>query len=77
MNDSPWLTEVGAAKYLKIKMLTLRSKRYKGNAPPYIKWGGTIYYDIKDVDDWMNGLKRKAWQSRIRTTGFCTYPRQL
>lgn len=47
-----------AAEYLGLAASTLEKMRLCGEGPDFIRLGGrAIGYDVKDLDDWLDGLR--------------------
>jgi len=46
-----------AAKYLGIGEGTLAQMRVSGGGPQYIKLGGRVFYDTRDLDRWIESNK--------------------
>jgi predicted DNA-binding transcriptional regulator AlpA len=46
-----------AADYLGYSGSTLEKKRLSGDGPPYIKLGGLVVYDTRDLDAWLNARR--------------------
>jgi predicted DNA-binding transcriptional regulator AlpA len=51
------LTEAEAANMLKIKTRTLSKMRREGNGPTFLRIGGSIRYETKDVLEWVYSQK--------------------
>jgi predicted DNA-binding transcriptional regulator AlpA len=53
------LSEKDAARYLGVSRAFLRESRMNGNrrgrtpAPPWVKFGRSVRYDIRDLDKWI------------------------
>ena len=43
-NPQNWLTTMQAARLLKCAPGTLANKRVRGEGPPFIKYGGSVFY---------------------------------
>ena len=52
--------EVEAALYLERKPATLQWWRSRGKGPRYIKKGKFVYYQKKDLDNWIQSITRKG-----------------
>ncbi len=48
------ISEAGLAHTLKLKPVTLRSWRRKGEGPPYYRCGRAIRYKLSEVDQWLS-----------------------
>lgn len=46
-----------AAKHLGISEGTLARMRVSGDGPQYLKLGGSIFYDTRDLDRWIESNK--------------------
>jgi len=51
------LTTAEAAKYLRIGFSTLAGMRVSGGGPQFIKLGGRVLYDTRDLDRWVESNK--------------------
>ena len=51
------ISEAGLAETLKVKPVTLRSWRRKGDGPPYYRCGRAIRYKLSEVDQWLSGRR--------------------
>ena len=49
---SPYFLEIEAAKYLRMKLRTLRQHRLDNTGPPFRRHGGTLIYHENDLDIW-------------------------
>ena len=49
-----------AATYLSLSPSTLNKLRVKGGGPRYVKIGGKILYDVRDLDQWIEDHKRNS-----------------
>jgi hypothetical protein len=54
----PRLTVKQAAEYIPLAEGTLNAYRVSGGGPVYIKLGGKILYDTRDLDKWIDGHKQ-------------------
>ena len=61
MSDSTrrYLNTQEAADYLGISPKTLSKMRGGGGGPRYSKAGRRVIYDIRDLDSWVEGRKRR------------------
>jgi hypothetical protein len=50
----------GAAAYIPCGVSTLNKLRVSGGGPRYIKIGGRILYDDRDLDKWIEDHKRNS-----------------
>jgi excisionase family DNA binding protein len=55
-----WLTRKEAASYLKLGESTLAKLFVSGDGPPAIKIGRSVRYSSIDLNDWMNGRRRRS-----------------
>jgi hypothetical protein len=46
------LDEAAAARYLNFEPATLKSWRYRGRGPAYIRVGRSVRYRLPDLDEW-------------------------
>ena len=53
-DDSPYLTQNKAAKYLHVSERTLERLRHEGGGPRYRKAGRRVLYRPLDLDDWLD-----------------------
>ena len=51
------ISEAGLAETLKVKPVTLRSWRRKGDGPPYYRCGRAVRYKLSEVDQWLSGRR--------------------
>lgn len=60
------LSDKEAARYIGFSAIFLRKSRSEGNlpgrtsAPPYIKIGRSVRYDVADLDRWINEHRREV-----------------
>ena len=47
------LTEVAAAKQLKLSIRTLQAWRCRGEGPPFVRVGRAIRYELTAIRDWL------------------------
>lgn len=52
-NNKQMLNETQAAEMLGLKVNTMRIRRLKKKAPIYFKIGSRVYYDIKDLQEFI------------------------
>lgn len=45
-----------AAEYVGLAAGTLEKMRVQGRGPRFVKLGRAVGYDIRDLDDWLDGL---------------------
>ncbi len=50
----------GAAAYLGISPRTMESWRVRGGGPPFLKLGGTVLYDIEDLERYVAENRRHS-----------------
>jgi excisionase family DNA binding protein len=55
-----WLTRKEAAGYLRLGESTLAKLFVSGDGPPAIKVGRAVRYSSADLNQWMNGRRRKS-----------------
>ena len=53
-NPDNWLTTCQAARFLKCAPGTLANKRVTGDGPPFIKYGGSVYYALDALKLYLN-----------------------
>jgi excisionase family DNA binding protein len=56
----PRLTVSQAAEYVPCGVSTLNKLRVSGGGPRFIKLGGRILYDVRDIDKWMDENKHDS-----------------
>jgi excisionase family DNA binding protein len=54
------LTVAEAATYLSLSASTLNKLRVSGGGPRYVKIGGKVLYDERDLDQWIEAHKRNS-----------------
>ena len=54
------ISEAGLADTLKLKPVTLRSWRRKGEGPPYYRCGRAVRYKLSEVDQWLSKRHYKS-----------------
>ena len=54
------LTVAEATTYLSLSASTLNKLRVSGGGPRYVKLGGKILYDVRDLDQWIEDHKRNS-----------------
>ena len=54
-----YLDTKAAADYLGLSPSTLNRKRVTGDGPRYSKLGRRVIYDVRDLDSWIEGRKRR------------------
>lgn len=54
------LNTLDAAAYLGMSPSWLNKTRLVGNGPVYLKTGGRVQYDTRDLDNWLTGSRRTA-----------------
>jgi len=65
--ESPFFTEVEAAKFLKLSPKTLRNMRWRGAGPCYRKHGSRVIYEVNDLKSYSQIGKCQPYH--IRKTG--------
>ena len=55
MNDnlSQYLTQIEAAKLLRIAPRSLERMRHQGTGPSFMKCGRRVLYTLETIDDWL------------------------
>jgi|HubBroStandDraft_6_1064221.scaffolds.fasta_scaffold656270_2 predicted DNA-binding transcriptional regulator AlpA len=56
-----------AANYLGYAESTLEKKRLTGDGPPFIKLGGLVVYDTRDLDAWLAARRATSTSERPAT----------
>lgn len=56
-NNKKLLNEKQAAEILGLKVNTMRTRRARKQPPIYFKVGYKVYYDLKDLQDFIEGGK--------------------
>ena len=54
------LTTIEAAEYLSVAPQTLARQRVEGRGPPFLKLGGSVRYDVTDLERWIEGQRRRS-----------------
>ena len=54
------LTVQKAAEYVGLSQHTLNQMRSGGRGPRFLKLGGSIRYDVKDLDAWIDKSRRRS-----------------
>lgn len=54
------LNNLEAATYLGMSASWLNKTRLDGTGPIYLKTGGRVQYDTRDLDAWLTGSRRTA-----------------
>lgn len=54
------LTTIEAAEYLTVAPQTLARQRVEGRGPPYLKLGGSVRYDLRDLESWLDAQRRRS-----------------
>lgn len=49
-----------AAAYVPVSKSMLDKLRVAGGGPPFVKIGKRVLYDTRDLDQWLDGLKRTS-----------------
>ncbi len=62
MSHSPkvLLTEHQASQAIRLKVTTLRKRRWQGLAPRFLKVGSKVFYDQNDLQDYLNSCVRQS-----------------
>jgi excisionase family DNA binding protein len=58
------LTVAEAATYVSLSVSTLNRFRVSGGGPRYVKLGGKVLYDARDLDQWIENNKRASTSDR-------------
>ncbi len=59
-NPPTLLTEKDAARFLNLRVATLRRWRWAGKGPRFIKLGASVRYDEADLRDFVNSGRRSS-----------------
>lgn len=62
--ESPFLTELEAADFLKLKAKTLRNMRWRGEGPSYRKHGSRVVYEVNDLRAYSQISKLQPYKVR-------------
>jgi predicted DNA-binding transcriptional regulator AlpA len=54
------LSVIEAATYVSLSASTLNRLRVSGGGPRYAKLAGKVLYDVRDLDQWIEGSKRRS-----------------
>jgi excisionase family DNA binding protein len=54
------LTVREAAEYVGLSQHTLNQMRNEGRGPRFLKLGGAVRYDTKDLDAWIDASRRRS-----------------
>ena len=62
MSHSPkvLLTEYQVSDAIRLKVATLRKRRWQGLAPRFLKVGSKVFYDQSDIQDYLNSCVRQS-----------------
>jgi hypothetical protein len=53
-----------AAEMIGLAEQTLAQRRCRGDGPPFIKLGGAVRYDLRDLETWMLSHRRTSTSDR-------------
>lgn len=59
------LRGTSAAEYLGISASTLEKMRHEGRGPRYLKLGGRVFYQVKDLDSYIQRSLVETTDSRV------------
>jgi predicted DNA-binding transcriptional regulator AlpA len=59
MNDRKLIDARAAASRLGLAVQTLARWRVEGGGPPFLKLGGSVRYDLSDLDAWLDAQRRR------------------
>ena len=60
MSDHRLLNESEAAEFLSLSPKTLARWRWSGKPPRFLKIGGAVRYDLKDLQDFIRAGRRSS-----------------
>ncbi len=66
--ESPFMTEIEAADFLKLKPKTLRNMRWRGEGPSYRKHGARVIYEVNDLRSYSQISKLQPYKVRSVAT---------
>lgn len=55
-----------AAAYIGVTRQTLARWRVEGGGPAFLKLGGRVRYDLRDLETWINAGRRRSTAQRER-----------
>ena len=58
------LSTVSAAKYLDMTVQHLAQTRLNGSGPPFVKVGRRVFYDVNEIDKWIEQNTRRSTSDR-------------
>ncbi len=65
-SQTPWMTAVEAAAYVRCSPRTLEGYRRIGGGPAYHRHGKRVFYNRADLDDWRaRGRASNTLQERL------------
>jgi hypothetical protein len=59
-SNSSLLTTDEAAVWLRLKPHTLENMRWQGTGPRFLKHGGRVFYDRRDLKVWSDASRRQS-----------------
>jgi predicted DNA-binding transcriptional regulator AlpA len=59
-----WIDTEEFAERIEMSVRTPEKWRVQGKGPAYFKIGGRVYYDLKDVDEWIQARRRTSTSDR-------------
>ena len=67
MKESPKrLRTPEAASHVGLASKTLEKWRVTGDGPPFIKLGRAVVYDVRDLDEWLDGNRKRSTSDEAR-----------
>jgi len=70
MSDLPvLLTTADLARMLGISPMAVIRRRYRGTLPPAIKVGGSLRWDAKDIQAWLDASKSAHHKASLKQEG--------
>jgi len=60
MHTANLIDRIEAASFLKIGTSTLDKKRLYGNGPTFIKIGKRVFYDVRDLEEYLKSNRRRS-----------------
>jgi predicted DNA-binding transcriptional regulator AlpA len=64
VNPRRYKTVTETAEYLRLSKSWLDHKRTAGHGPRFVKLGGRIFYDVGDLDSWIEQHKQTSTADR-------------
>lgn len=58
--NSSLMTTAEAAAWLRLNAHTLENMRWQGTGPKFLKHGGRVFYDRRDLEVWSEASRRQS-----------------